>query len=399
MVIYTVYLITLTTQDQQELQLSPTTIPSPRFRFTHSFKLPQGHSVVYVLQLLVVSIANSWFHRRAQLLEGEKLLLVVADCTDILTIYLENLAEVDGAIRRGRGKALNREKIGQDFLLAYDESKRMLVIVSSDRVCRPASIQFGTDTTLPAPPPHIRIRRCSRFSGLGQLDQSDCLVQRGIFHPPCMFHQRHRRTVTRRLASSGQSFLPSYSSLSVGSSRSPLANLTCKFPRPATLNLDHVPLSVSSTPDGSCLLVAQARGSDMAITAYQWDTFGFTDGIALDIPDLHVVDHLLVTSLISRSAVHLVTLDFLAHTCQSYALDITRRVMKFVFNVRDVNTTAHNCIIDCHSEVWTRFPVLPAVPRETISSSSLRSPRTLGIRDRPRLPYVCLPLYRDDPHV
>ncbi|KIK74824.1 hypothetical protein PAXRUDRAFT_174501, partial [Paxillus rubicundulus Ve08.2h10] len=41
------------------------------------------------------------------------------------------------------------------------------------------------------------------------------------------------------------------------------------------------------------------------------------------------------------------------------------------------NTTAHNCIIDCHSEVWTRFPVLPAVQRETISSSSLRSPRTL----------------------
>ncbi|KIJ05810.1 hypothetical protein PAXINDRAFT_20962 [Paxillus involutus ATCC 200175] len=94
MVIYTVHLMNLTTQDQHELQLNPTFIPSPRFRYTHSFKLPQGHSVI-----------------RAQLLEGEKLLLVVADRNGNLTVYLEGLAGVDGAIRRGRGKALNREKI------------------------------------------------------------------------------------------------------------------------------------------------------------------------------------------------------------------------------------------------------------------------------------------------
>ncbi|KAF8837455.1 hypothetical protein BDN67DRAFT_983226, partial [Paxillus ammoniavirescens] len=78
MVIYTVHLMNLTTQDQHELQLNPTAIPSPRFRFTHDFKLPQGHSVV-----------------RAQLLEGEKLLLVVADRNGNLTVYLEGLAGVD----------------------------------------------------------------------------------------------------------------------------------------------------------------------------------------------------------------------------------------------------------------------------------------------------------------
>jgi hypothetical protein len=142
MVIYTVHLMNLTTQDQHELQMNPTAIPSPRFRFTHSFKLPQGHSVMCVLQLSAASVANPWFHRRAQLLEGEKLLLVIADRTGNLTVYLDGLAEVDGAIWRGRGKALNREKIGQDFLLAYDESKRMLGVVSSDRVCRSESIQF-----------------------------------------------------------------------------------------------------------------------------------------------------------------------------------------------------------------------------------------------------------------
>lgn len=41
---------------------------------------------------------------------------------------------MDGAIARGCGKLLNREKIGQEFLLAYDESKKTLVVVSSDKV-------------------------------------------------------------------------------------------------------------------------------------------------------------------------------------------------------------------------------------------------------------------------
>ena len=29
----------------------------------------------------------------------------------------------------------------------------------------------------------------------------------------------------------------------------------------------------------------------------------------------------------------------------------------------------HNCLIDCHEDVWTQFPVLAAVPRQVILSS------------------------------
>ena len=67
-------------------------------------------------------------------MEGEKLLLVIADRAGNLSVYLEKLEAVDGAIARTRGKLLNREKIGHDFLLAYDESKKMLAVVSSDKV-------------------------------------------------------------------------------------------------------------------------------------------------------------------------------------------------------------------------------------------------------------------------
>ena len=48
MAIYTVHLMNLTAQDQHELKLDPSAIPSPRFRFSHAFKLPLAHSVVCV---------------------------------------------------------------------------------------------------------------------------------------------------------------------------------------------------------------------------------------------------------------------------------------------------------------------------------------------------------------
>ena len=72
--------------------------------------------------------------RRAQLLPAEKILLIVADRTGNLSVYLESLTAIDNAISRERGKSLNREKIGQDFVVAFDESKRMLSVVSSDKV-------------------------------------------------------------------------------------------------------------------------------------------------------------------------------------------------------------------------------------------------------------------------
>ncbi|KIJ64834.1 hypothetical protein HYDPIDRAFT_111462 [Hydnomerulius pinastri MD-312] len=335
MVIYTVHLMNLTTQDQQALQLDPNAVPSPRFKFAHSFRLPQGHSVI-----------------RAQLLEGEKLLLVVADRSGNLTVYLEGLAGMDGAIERGRGKALNREKIGQDFILAFDESKRMLGVVSSDKLLL-----------------HIFVFDDSRgFQALGSSINLVAWYGEG-------FSIRHACFVS---GSEELLLVDSQAQARI------FSLVTLQF-RPATLNLEQIPFSVYSTPDGSCLLVAQIRGSETSITAYHWSTFGSTEGIALDIPNLPVGDALLATSLISRTSVHLVTLDFSAHACQSYVLDITRKVTEFMFrergvrgpSLRNTNTTAHNCLIDCHSEVWTRFPVLSAVQRETISSSSLRSPKTL----------------------
>lgn len=72
--------------------------------------------------------------RRAQLLPLDKLLLIVTDRLGNLSVYLESLTAIDRVVSRGRGKVLNREKIGQDFVLAFDEPRRILGVVSSDKV-------------------------------------------------------------------------------------------------------------------------------------------------------------------------------------------------------------------------------------------------------------------------
>jgi hypothetical protein len=69
-----------------------------------------------------------------KLLENEKLLLVLAD-RDKHSIYLERLSAMDAAIQRGRAvKTLNRDKVGDDVLFAYDEAKRMLAVCASAKV-------------------------------------------------------------------------------------------------------------------------------------------------------------------------------------------------------------------------------------------------------------------------
>ena len=72
------------------------------------------------------------FHR---LLENERLLLVLAD-RDKHAIYLESLAGMDAAIQRARPvKTLNRDKMGEEVLFAYDEAKRTLAVCASAKVC------------------------------------------------------------------------------------------------------------------------------------------------------------------------------------------------------------------------------------------------------------------------
>jgi len=155
--------------------------------------------------------------------------------------------------------------------------------------------------------------------------------------------------------------------------------------RPASLQLPQVPRAIYSSPDGSCALVVQEKDGVSTVTAYHWTTFASTDGISITLPDFPVdLDAALLTSIVGRNNIHLIGLDITAQTCRSVVLDITCKATEFTFqeqrskaSTSHSRETTHNCLIDCHSEVWTRFPVVAAVKRRTITSSSELQQRTL----------------------
>jgi hypothetical protein len=71
-------------------------------------------------------------------------------------------------------------------------------------------------------------------------------------------------------------------------------------------------------------------------------------------------------------------LDSLRGICASVGLLITSKSTEFIFRAQrpghETGVTAeqrtfHNCLIDCHADIWTRFPVVPAVERNILSSS------------------------------
>ena len=82
----------------------------------------------------------------------------------------------------------------------------------------------------------------------------------------------------------------------------------------------------------------------------------------------------------------LVRLDSDTGTIQSIAIDITKKVTEFMFKEkgskdtpdRGERQTIHNVLLDCHAEVWTRFPVVPAVKRRTVTSLSERQQKRLA---------------------
>ena len=155
--------------------------------------------------------------------------------------------------------------------------------------------------------------------------------------------------------------------------------------RPASLQLPQVPRALYSSPDGSCVFVVQGKEGASTVTAYHWTTFASTDGISIDLPDFPVdLDAALLTSVVNRNNIHLIGLDVTSQTCRSVILNITSKAAKFTFQEQSTKTsmgrgkeTSHNCLIDCHSDVWTRFPVVAAVRWHMITSLSERKQRTL----------------------
>ncbi len=156
--------------------------------------------------------------------------------------------------------------------------------------------------------------------------------------------------------------------------------------RPAALTLDSLPTTVYSSPDGACLFLAYSHDDHTTLHAYHWTMFGSSHEISLQLPD-GFPESAVLTSFVNRNCVHLIGLNGSSQSCHSVVLDITKKITEFQFKEKGSNgsshgkddhgTTRHNSLIECFSDVWTRFPVVAAIQHSVSSDSGSLAQKTL----------------------
>ncbi|KAI0292593.1 hypothetical protein B0F90DRAFT_1645427, partial [Multifurca ochricompacta] len=336
---YQVHLLHLHTDQRHKLQLDPSFVPTPvvNKRLSGSFHIPPGTLVKY-----------------AHLLEGDRILLGLFNSRGNIAIFIERLSRIDKVIQsRSFARLLHGDKIGETGIFSFDESKRMLAFYASARM------QL-----------HIFVfdEEFKSLRGMGSAIDLAPFYNTGvsIIHA-CFVH-----------GSEEILFVDS-------DAQARIFSLTMLQPKPASLQLPQVPRAIYSSPDGSCVLVVQEENGVSSMRAYHWSTFGNSDGILITPDDFPVdLGAALLTSIVNRNTIHLIGLDLKSRCCRSLILDITCKATEFTFQEQRSNVssrhgrqTLHNCLIDCHADVWARFPVVPAVKRNTITSSSDRRQKTL----------------------
>jgi hypothetical protein len=89
--------------------------------------------------------------------------------------------------------------------------------------------------------------------------------------------------------------------------------------------------------------------------------------------------------MVDRGRIFLLGLDIISGSVQSIAIKITQKRTELMFRENDngnsssnkTRHTLHNSLLDCHAEVWSRFPVVPAVKRRTLTSSNERQDKSI----------------------
>lgn len=109
------------------------------------------------------------------------------------------------------------------------------------------------------------------------------------------------------------------------------------------------------------------------LRCFHWESFGENTGIRLEIPSwVSDTTPVTVSSVGHRDNTHVIFLQPEAKMCSSLMVNITRKSSSFVFRhnlneviVKSHRETTHNSLLDCHVEVWTRFPIRPPIYRES----------------------------------
>ncbi|KAG8952848.1 hypothetical protein FRC03_012004, partial [Tulasnella sp. 419] len=332
---YTLFPLNLTESDKAGIQENSLFLPRPKASIAAAFKLSVEDSVRHIQFI------------------GNKILLIV-DTPSFVNIWLSDRSR----IANGRPtKQLPR--LERRYHFAISEQRRLFAIVYTDLQGHPWLQLQSFDETL------------SSLQGRGSPVDVSQWYQDG---PP---------NVTHVCFAGG----PEEICLMEKSGRARIYSFVSQGFRAAILQ---VPPEIgihsihSAIDNSSMILVEKDPIHGHQFRVYHWNSFGqLPQGFSLAPPDglfLHSATAFGVTSIVQKSNVALVALLPNRNTMRCLNVQIKTKNTSYSFkskderNIKVLETTVHNSLIDCYSDVWARFPVVSAIKRETITTCFGESP-------------------------
>ncbi|CAE6371963.1 unnamed protein product [Rhizoctonia solani] len=331
---HSIYPLELTEQDSQLCRVDEAHVPQPKVDARHKFEftLPKGRSADRFIQLV-----------------GNKCLVVVSE-REQKRIFLEADDTIDHAINANLGKiSFSHDSLGgPQCQFAFDETTRLLAIVHGHEHDLKLSVYiFGELFT------NLR-NRGSPISLRPWYENQPIIIKRVCFvselEEVCLVEASGRTRI--------------------------FSLITQQF-RAEFLQIDRPVIDAFSAPDGSCLFVVVPgdQSNSQRLLAFHWASFGSNPN-GIDSAALPSCDgYRIATRFLGRGPTHVVSFDAASKALGSVVLQIMQKETEFLFRSR-TNEETHNSLIDCHLEVWTQFPLIPSITRDTPIALN-RRPRQL----------------------
>ncbi|KAG9091466.1 hypothetical protein FS749_016528, partial [Ceratobasidium sp. UAMH 11750] len=344
-----IYPLELTEQDSQLCQANEAYVPKPKLETRHKFEFTLGKNRnIEFLQLV-----------------RDKCLAVISEHGKS-QIYIEDNLSLDLSINKKPGKVtLNHDSLGGPrCLFAFDQATRLLAIVHGEKELKLSVYIFD-----------------EFFSGLRS--RGSPILFKGWYEAGARIEKACFVSGTEEVC------------LIESSGRARIFSLITQQFRPAALQINAPVIDAISAPDGSCLFATiadqGAQRQQEKLLAFHWASFGSNQN-GIHVADLGSSNAArVVTRLEGRGRNHVLTFSTATRSVSSVAVQVKQKATEFSFRSDHDNTQAttaetfNNSLIDCHLEVWTRFPVVPAVSRCTLSPVN-RQPRKLVFQSSAPLP-------------
>ncbi|KAG8916406.1 hypothetical protein FRC02_003977, partial [Tulasnella sp. 418] len=339
---YTLFMLELTESDRTHIQEDPRFVPRPEAYGAASFKLALQDSIRHIQAI------------------GNKILLIVDRPTGI-SIWLSERTRI------GHDQPLkNFPASKRRYHFSVHEQRRLLAI---------AYIEPNGQTLLQI---QAFDEKFTSIQARGSPQNVTAWYQDG---PPDIRH----------ICFAGG---PEELCIVEGSGRVRIYSFVSQGFRAATLQLPpdlEIHSAYSAPDDSAMIIVEQVSSADYQLRVYHWNSFGqLPEGCILPLPenlDFSSTTEFCPSSIGQRSNVAIIAMMPSQHTMRCINMQIKTKNTAYAFKSKDgkstkvLENTVHNSFIDCHAEVWQRYPVVSAIKRETISSQSYEP--------SPSLTFVC----------